>query len=180
VTDGSGHQPIVLREWEGGDLPLLVATLGDPAMTRYLGGPETPEQIAARHLRYVNLAGSETGHMYVILEGSGLVAVGSIGYWESSPLGDPIFEMGWGVLPAHQGRGVASRAVPLILARARAEQRHRYVHAFPAVDNGPSNAVCRKAGFSLLGPHEFEYPKGHQMLCNDWSFDLQAASSLGR
>lgn len=40
--------------------------------------------------------------------------------------------------------------------------------AYPRVDNESSNAVCRKAGFILLGARDFEYPPGHTMRCNDW------------
>ena len=47
-----------------------------------------------------------------------------------------------------------------------------WFHAYPSVDNGPSNAICRKLGFELLGAEEFEYPKGHWMRCNDWSLEL--------
>ncbi|MGI8711878.1 MAG: hypothetical protein ACR2NR_01595 [Solirubrobacteraceae bacterium] len=36
----------------------------------------------------------------------------------------------------------------------------RFVHAFPSVENAASNAVCRSAGFALLGPIEAEYPPG--------------------
>ena len=50
----------------------------------------------------------------------------------------------------------------------------RFVHAFPSVDNAPSNAVCRKTGFVLLGDYEFEYPPGSFMRCNDWRLDLLA------
>ena len=35
---------------------------------------------------------------------------------------------------------------------------HRYFHAFPSVDNAPSNAICRKLGFELLGACDFEFP----------------------
>jgi hypothetical protein len=47
-------------------------------------------------------------------------------------------------------------------------------HAFPNVDNAPSNAICRKLGFELLEACEFEFPKGHFMICNDWRLDLRA------
>jgi RimJ/RimL family protein N-acetyltransferase len=46
------------------------------------------------------------------------------------------------------------------------------VHAFPSPDNGASNAICRKAGFTLLGEVEFEFPKGRFVPCNDWYFEL--------
>jgi hypothetical protein len=32
----------------------------------------------------------------------------------------------------------------------------------------PSNGICRRVGFELLGEERFEYPKGHWMQCNDW------------
>jgi RimJ/RimL family protein N-acetyltransferase len=46
------------------------------------------------------------------------------------------------------------------------------VHAFPSVSNAPSNAVCRKLGFTLLEECEFEFPRGNFMRCNDWRLDL--------
>ena len=48
------------------------------------------------------------------------------------------------------------------------------MHAFPTPDNGPSNAVCRKLGFTLLGEVEFEFPKGHFGKSNDWVYELSA------
>jgi hypothetical protein len=45
--------------------------------------------------------------------------------------------------------------------------------AFPNVDNAPSNAICRKLGFELLGAFEFEFPKGQRLTCNDWRLDLR-------
>ena len=48
--------------------------------------------------------------------------------------------------------------------------RRRARYAFPSVDNAPSNAVCRKTGFELLGEVGFEYPKGSWLRRNDWRF----------
>jgi RimJ/RimL family protein N-acetyltransferase len=49
------------------------------------------------------------------------------------------------------------------------------MHAFPSVDNAPSNAICRKLGFELLEESlEFEYPKGNVLRCSDWRLDLPA------
>src|SRR5262245_61910801 len=69
---------ISLRPWAPGDLDLLRRLLGDPAMTEYLGGPETPEQIAGRHERYLELG---DGEMLVVLDGPDSEPVGSIGFW---------------------------------------------------------------------------------------------------
>jgi RimJ/RimL family protein N-acetyltransferase len=80
------------------------------------------------------------------------------------------------VLPAYQGRGVAGSATFEAIAIASSERKRRFLHAYPSVDNAPSNAICRKLGFSLLGPCEFEYPKGSLMQCNDWRLDLFAST----
>jgi hypothetical protein len=63
-----------------------------------------------------------------------------------------------------------------VVARARAEKTHRYLHAFPSVGDPASNAVCRKAGFSLRGECDVEYPAGHPLRCNDWRLDLEATA----
>ena len=76
------------------------------------------------------------------------------------------------VRPRSEGKGLATAAIAEVTTAAAAEGSHRTVHAYPGVDNGASNALCRKAGFTLLEAREFEYPKGHWMRCNDWSLDL--------
>jgi hypothetical protein len=54
------------------------------------------------------------------------------------------------------------------------------MHAFPNVDNAPSNSICRKLGFELLEACEFEFPKGHFMSCNDWRLDLRTSPRFDR
>lgn len=157
-----------LEPWSEGDLPLLEQLLGNPEMMEHLGGPESPEQIAKRHARYLD---SESGLFKIVDEESG-DALGWVGYWERRWRDLDVYEIGWSVLPAAQGRGVASKGTVQAIEQARRERKYRYLHAFPAVDNAPSNAICRKLGFELLGDEEFEYPKGHFMRCNDWRLDL--------
>ena len=81
------------------------------------------------------------------------------------------------MLPGFQGRSIAGRATAMAIDHARSAGKHRYVHAFPSVDNAPSNALCRKLGFTLLEALEFEYPPGNVMVCNDWRLDLEADNS---
>jgi RimJ/RimL family protein N-acetyltransferase len=159
-----GVAEVVLRSWQSGDLPLLEGLLGDPAMTVHLGGPETPLQLRARHQRY--LADRSSGLFAVELPAERR-AVGWIGYWAKDWRGRPVWECGWSVLPAFQGRGIATAAARLLVERARADGRRRALHAFPSVENGASNAVCRKSGFELLGEVVVEFPPGNPMRCND-------------
>ena len=159
-----------IEPWSEGDLPLLERLLGDPAMTAHLGGPETPDQIAGRHARY--LAGAERDPQFrIVADGE---AVGWVGYWERTWRDEDVYETGWSVLPAFQGRGIAAAATALVLDHARAGGRRRFVHAFPNVDNAPSNAICRRLGFTLLEERELEFPPGNLMRCNDWRLDLRA------
>jgi RimJ/RimL family protein N-acetyltransferase len=155
-----------LVPWSEDDLALLQQT-NTPEMTAQLGGPEPEDKLPGRHRRYLTLA---VGGMYRI-EVDGAVA-GSIGYWETVWDGRPAFETGWAVLPAFQGRGVAVAAAMAVIDLARAEGRHPLLHAFPDVAHAASNAVCRKAGFTLAGECDFEYPKGHPKRCNDWRIAL--------
>jgi RimJ/RimL family protein N-acetyltransferase len=45
------------------------------------------------------------------------------------------------------------------------------MHAFPPTSNAPSNALCRKFGFTLLGEHAFVYA-GRTLQCNHWMLDV--------
>jgi RimJ/RimL family protein N-acetyltransferase len=167
------HSALIrLEPWTDRDFPLLVR-LNAADMTEHLGGPETDQQLRRRHERYVRLADSTEAFIFkVVLESTGEV-VGGVNFWEREWQGKPVYEMGWGVLPEFQGRGIASAAVTEAIEAARAAGRRDAIHAFPSVENGPSNAICRKAGFQLIGEVPFEYPKGHWMQCNDWRFTLR-------
>jgi RimJ/RimL family protein N-acetyltransferase len=161
-----------LERWGKDDLPLLEQLLGDPRMTEHLGGPERPEKIAERHTRYLK---AESGVFKIVDEESG-EGVGFVGYWPRTWREQEVYEVGWSVLPAFQGRGIAGMATAQAIEAARSEGKHRFMHAFPSVDNAPSNAICRKLGFTLLEEAlEFEYPKGNQLICNDWRLDLRAS-----
>ena len=165
---------VSLRPWAEGDLLLLQRLMGDPTMMEQLGGPESPEKILSRHARYYLISEMNNDRMFAILAGTRKIAVGSIGFWEKEWHGQQIWETGWSVIPEFQGLGIATQAAFLIVQMTRESGIHYIMHAFPAVINAPSNAICDKAGFKLLGEVEFEYPPGNLMRCNDWMIDLFA------
>jgi RimJ/RimL family protein N-acetyltransferase len=137
-------------------------------MMRHLGGAESSEKIAERQRRYEQPG---SGQFKIVEQRTG-EGVGWVGYWDREWRDQDVFEIGWAVIPDFQGRGVAVAAAREALAAAGAEARHRFVHAYPAVANAASNAICRRLGFALLGPCELEYPPGRPMRCNDWRLDL--------
>ncbi|MEU0671298.1 GNAT family protein [Streptomyces sp. NPDC006172] len=173
VGEGADVERVGLVPWGEGDFWLLRRT-NSPEMTAHLGGPEPEEKLAQRHRRYVGL---EAGCMYRVVSVESGETVGSIGYWEREWRGGTVWETGWGVLPEFQGRGLAAsaaRALTGVVRALRPAGGHAALHAFPDVRHAASNAVCRKAGFTLLGQADFEYPKGNWITSNDWYVDLDA------
>src|SRR5512139_1403662 len=105
-----------IRPWQPGDLSLLERTMGDPAMTVYLGGPETPEKLQERHQRFLKATG-ESEYVFVIVVGSEATPAGSVCCWDSEWDGQAVWELGWSVLPEFQGRGIATAGTALVLER---------------------------------------------------------------
>jgi RimJ/RimL family protein N-acetyltransferase len=166
---GDLGEPALIVPWGAGDLGLLERLVGDPAMIEHLGGPETPEKISERQRRY---ADPESGCFKIIAGATGAEA-GWVGFWERSWRQQDAYEIGWSVIPELQGRGLAASATAQALEIARAEGRRHFVHALPGLENEPSNAICRRCGFTLLGERDVEYPPGSYTRCNDWRFDLR-------
>ncbi|MDQ4215288.1 GNAT family N-acetyltransferase [Microbacterium capsulatum] len=158
---------ITLRPWQPEDRPLL-DRFNTLEMTAHLVAQESDEELEKRHRRYLRT--DLPGRMLVICDGDD--AVGSIGYWETSEgADDAVWEAGWSVLPEFQGRGYAGQALAALLDVVRADGRHAEIHAYPSVDNTASNALCRRAGFTLRSARPFPF-RGEEILSNDWALIL--------
>ncbi|MER7672818.1 GNAT family N-acetyltransferase [Kitasatospora sp. NPDC096128] len=139
-------------------------------LTEHLGGVESGEQVRRRHERYLAMTDASVGRMFLLLlDGE---AAGSVGYWRHAWEGREVYETGYAVLPEFQGRGLAVRALLLCARRAAGEGVLEWLHAFPSVRHEASNAVCRRAGFELVGEVAFEYPPGHRIRSNNWRLAL--------
>jgi len=152
----------------------LVRRANTPELMDQLGGPETDDQVIARHERYLRLQREGAAHQYRIVIPGHPEGVGIVGYWQHEHAGEAALESGWSVEAEYRGQGIAPAAVRTMLDLARAAGETLRVHAYPRVDNVPSNVVCRKAGFTLLGPLEFEVEPGLVLHTNDWVYDLSA------
>lgn len=110
---------VELEPWSTGDLSLL-AKLNAPEMKQHVGGPETADQLADRQARF---EAPDSRQFRIIVAGS--QPAGWVGYWERTWRDEPVWEVGWAVVPRFQGRGVATAATTQVLAAARAERLMR-------------------------------------------------------
>jgi RimJ/RimL family protein N-acetyltransferase len=155
------------------DLPLYEAVLTDPAMMAELGGP-LPREGMKEKLRGI-VDEVEAGDVWfdvIVVAGE---PAGWVCIWSHSKEGELINEMGWMVRTEFQGRGLASEAVQAYLERDRRERRWGEIRAYPGVRNGPSNAICRKAGFTHVGELDVEY-MGRIGRSNDWRITVWSRS----
>lgn len=162
-----------LEPWDERGL-ILERRANVPEMKVHLGGVEPDDQAVARHERILALVAAGRGSMFLVLVPDAPDPVGSVGFWERQWRGETVWETGWKILPAFQGRGLAAAATSASIGVAAASGRHRWMHAYPTVSNGASNVLCRKVGFELRGETEFEYPPGTLGVSNDWRYDLEA------
>jgi RimJ/RimL family protein N-acetyltransferase len=155
---------VTFESWSEADLGLM-RRLNTVEMTAYVGGPPSDDDVLSRHRDYIKY-----GYPVIVLPTG--ERVGEIGYWDKEWQGRTVWEIGWKVVPEFQRRGIAAAAVKHIFPRVVAEQKHTELHAFPPVANAASNAVCRTTGLQLIGPCDFEFPRGNWLRCNDWQINL--------
>jgi len=152
--------------------------MGDPRMTEHLGGPESKEKLDERQARYERIVGEpRPGGVFAVCVGPDAEGVGWVGYWEHTWHAQTVWEIGWSVVPEWQRRGIASRAVSLLLETMAGDEPDRAILAYPAVDNVASNAVCRKAGMTLTGEAVVEFPPGNAFMANEWALQPDSARS---
>ena len=168
-----------LRPYAEGDLPLTEALETDPEVMQELGGRRTSEDLRRAHRNRVTPTAAGEQWWFVIVPEPGGPGAGQIGIWEHEWDGDRIHEIGWTLLPAFQGRGIASRALDMLLERARQAGSIDTIHALPGVTNAPSNALCRKFGFELVEEREIEF-LGRPLQVNHWVLELARPSRPAR
>jgi len=167
---------VTLSRWHPDDLPVLERG-NTPEMTRFLGGPETAEQLIERHARYLRLGDAGEAHMFRInVDG---VPAGTIGWWHVDHQGMLAYETGWGVEPAWQGRGIARLALQQLIADVRADGERYLLVAYPGVENPASNALCRGAGFLHTGSETMPW-RGGELTFNIWELDMSPLDLSGR
>jgi RimJ/RimL family protein N-acetyltransferase len=152
-----------------GDLEAYLRLRCDPGLMAGLGGP-LPEEAVRRSLQR-EIEQSHEGRaavvMIEVLDGGRWIPAGNVSLVQVDNERYGMAEIGWMVLPEFQGRGLACWAAHELLDSTRAPEIWGEVHAYPAVANAPSNAICAALGFELVDTGQVEF-NGRVFDTNDW------------
>lgn len=120
---------------------------------RFLGGKTFDKIQAWRHLAYQIGHWTMLGYGYYAVEEKATgELIGRVGY--TNHPGWPGFELGWTIIPEHQGRGYATEAARMLLDYALTTLRQPRVISLIHPDNAPSRRVAKKLGQRVEGQTE--------------------------
>jgi len=133
---------VLLRASEHRDLPAIDAGIHDPDVVRWIGPPEPSAEAALLRneerwaqgsptLSICELDGTCVGLVWMNLKEDD-ASTGTVGYW---------------LLPAARGRGLATSAVRLLVGWASRELGVTHVRLTTAPDNERSQRVAERSGF---------------------------------
>jgi len=143
---------LTLTPMQVSDLPDLIALWADPAFaTAIFPAALSSEDVWFRLLR-------DIGHWEVLGHGNWAIRetatgdfVGSVGVLDYRRILEPAFdapELGWGVAPRFQGRGMAFEALSAALAWCDETLNAERTVCMIAPDNAPSHALAARAGYA--------------------------------
>lgn len=150
---------LTLRRWNANDFDSIAAFYADEANAKYVGGVKDPDgawRALALHMGHWELMGF--GYWAAEEKASGEF-VGCIGLWKSA--GWPELELGYWLVPEHQGKGYAYEAANECKAYARDQLKAASLVSYINAANMPSITLAEKMGagceetIELLehGPH---------------------------
>jgi RimJ/RimL family protein N-acetyltransferase len=145
LTDGT----VTLRAWELTDAPAVHAACQDPEIARFLPIPQPYTAADARAYvaaRRADWAGDDERSFAITDAATGRL-LGSIARHRQA---GHRAEIGYWLAPEARGRGVATRALRLVVDWSLAQGLVR-LELFTRPDNAASGAVARRAGFELEG-----------------------------
>ena len=137
---------IRLRPWKASDTESLVKYAGNPQITRFMSDGfanlSTPEGAG----KFIEFANSGKDKIYRAIEFDGEV-VGGIGISVQTDIYRKNAELGYWLAEPFWGRGIISKAVPLIVTEAFKTLEISRIVAKPFNTNFVSHRVLEKSGF---------------------------------
>ncbi len=138
---------LTFRRMDAGDLDDMASLLGDPAVMTYYPRPRTRDEAAA-WIRWNEDNYARDGFGLWILHDLDGAFVGDCGLTWQTVDGEPDLEIGYHLLPASQGRGLATEAATACRDLARSRGIRRLI-AITNPDNVPSQRVAEKVGLTF-------------------------------
>ncbi len=139
---------IKLKKWENEDVEALLNFAGNPKITQFMSdgfaGVSTPEGAK----KFIAFANSGPYKIYRAIEVDGVVA-GSIGVSVQTDIHRKNAELGYWLAEPFWGKGIISRAIPIIVAEAFERLDINRIFARPFHSNLASHRVLEKSGFTL-------------------------------
>lgn len=147
----TGRHVLELRPFTPADLDDLAALLGDPLVMRYIGEPlpraVVEQEILPRHLREYSELPAGQGTFAAVDSDTGLfVGQGSLRPVGSRGLTPEGLELGYRIVAAQWGRGLATEIARTLVERASKELGAVRVVATTMAVNTASRRVLERAG----------------------------------
>jgi [ribosomal protein S5]-alanine N-acetyltransferase len=143
------------RHWTKEDLPLALAVWGDSAVTRFVGGPFSPEQVAQRLDREIasqDNYGLQYWPIFLLEAGEHVGCAGMRIY----NLEEKIYAMGFYLRPKFWGQGFSTEAGRAVISYAFDALGASALFAGHHPENAASKKVLAKLGFQFT--HKQLYP----------------------
>jgi RimJ/RimL family protein N-acetyltransferase len=166
---------ILVRPWRLDEAPRVLDILSRLEVVRWLGDGEPVlmkdlDEARLRIRRYHERSLSSPLGTWAIVPRETGVPAGSVILVEL-PNGAGEVEVGWHLHPDSHGRGYATEAAELVLARGFAGGLPE-VYAITHTDNSASQAVCRRLGLTDIGVMERWYDgpsRVYRMTRQEWA-----------
>jgi RimJ/RimL family protein N-acetyltransferase len=145
---------LLLREYEAGDLPALLAYVADPRAREFYGPDDArPDRLRALLATFVAWGAESPRQNYQLalaLRAAPERVVGSAGLRRAgAPAGEA--ELGLELAPAHWGRGYATEAARALLAHGFTALGLAAVRGVTVSANARVAALVRRLGFEPVG-----------------------------
>jgi [ribosomal protein S5]-alanine N-acetyltransferase len=160
VTATFPHPPppptarLEFARWTVGDLDLAATMWCDAEVMRFIGGPYSAEELAARIEREVENDARYGIQYWPLFTRDGREFAGCCGLKPHDPE-RRTYEIGFQLRPAFWGAGYASEAARAVMAFAFARLEAVALFAGHHPENAKSGALLRKLGFTCIGTHFF-------------------------
>jgi ribosomal-protein-alanine N-acetyltransferase len=151
---------LCFREWSTADVPLAISLWADASVTALIGGPYSSEQACQRMQREIAIQATSRIQYWPMFFTSTGALVGCCGLhpYRSE---DSILELGFHLLPAHWGQGLAFEAAEAVMRYAFDSLGTKGLFAGHHPKNIASERLLHRLGFRYIR-HEHYEPTGLQ------------------